>query len=208
MQVLLTGGAGFVGTRLASALLRRGDHVRMIDLREPNYQYLPSNAQDHLECIEADLLRDEFEDYWLDGVDAVVHLAGAPLLKNWSRSYKRLLYDSRVQTARSIVSAIRARRKKPCALVSASAIGIYGESGDKELTEMSSLGNDFLADLCKHWEREVASAGEAEVRTVSIRTAIVLGRGGFLRAIQPIFDSGVGGAPWVRQAMDVMDTYR
>lgn len=186
MRVLVTGGSGYIGTHLVNALLRRGDLIRSIDNRKPDYSKLPSNAQENLEFVKHNFLKEDFEEYWLDDIDAVVHLAGVALYSKWTKKQKRLIYESRVEVAKSIVSAMTGREQRPSVFVSASAVGIYGDAKNKELSENAGLGTGFFADMCKHWEREVAVANELGIRSVSIRTAVVLGGDDTMKKLQPL----------------------
>ena len=127
----------------------------------------------------------------LAGADAVVHLAGAPIVVRWTARRKREILESRVLGTRRIVDAIANQRPAPRVLVCASAIGFYGDRGGEELTEESGPGRDFLADVVREWER---AAQAAPVRSVQLRFGIVLSpRGGALAKMLPAFRLGVGG---------------
>ncbi len=131
----------------------------------------------------------------LENLDVIVHLAGASIAEGrWSRERKQLIRESRVQGTRSLVKAIGRLKKPPSVLVSASAIGFYGNRADEELTESSEPGQGFLADVCREWETEAAAAATLGLRVVIVRTGIVLStRGGaFPRLLQP-FQWFVGG---------------
>src|SRR5262245_34312788 len=126
--------------------------------------------------------------------DAVVHLAGEPIAQRWTAETKRLIRESRVVGTRYLVSALQKLAKRPQALLCASAIGYYGSRGDETLTESSAPGGDFLAELCKDWEREARTAEGFGMRVVPVRTGIVLdARGGALARMLPPFKMGVGG---------------
>ncbi|MGH7654092.1 MAG: TIGR01777 family oxidoreductase, partial [Gemmatimonadaceae bacterium] len=128
----------------------------------------------------------------LPAADAVVHLAGAPIAVRWTAARKRAMIDSRVLGARHLAAAMERTSPQPRVLVSASAIGAYGDRGDELLTEESALGGDFLATLVRDWE---AAAAEARgVRVVQLRFGIVLSRrGGALAKMLPPFRLGIGG---------------
>lgn len=139
-------------------------------------------------------------------VDAIVHLAGEPITQRWTSEVKQRIYRSRVEGTRQLVSAISELRYKPAVLVTASAVGYYGNRGDEVLTEGSAPGADFLAKLCVDWEREAIRAHEFGVRVVRIRIGIVLGReGGALKQMLLPFRLGIGGRlgsgrqwmPWI-----------
>jgi uncharacterized protein (TIGR01777 family) len=138
----------------------------------------------------------------LDGADAVVNLSGAGIGdKRWTDSYRRELRDSRLKATNLLAGTIASMATPPAVFVSASAIGIYGARGDEELDERSSVGDDFLAQLCVDWEA-AAQRAAAATRVVTIRTGIVQSpRGGSLKKQLPLFKLGLGskfgtGKPW------------
>ena len=127
-------------------------------------------------------------------LDAVVHLAGEPIAQRWTQPAKKRIYTSRVEGTRQLVSAIGRLRHKPTVLVSASAIGYYGDRGDETLIERSAWGNGFLTGVCRDWEREALRAREFGLRVVTPRFATVLGReGGALPRMLTPFRYGLGG---------------
>jgi uncharacterized protein (TIGR01777 family) len=124
-----------------------------------------------------------------------VHLAGEGIgEKRWSDEQKRRILESRTRGTELLVGALATREQKPKVLVSASAIGYYGNRGDEVLTEVSTPGRDFLAGVCEQWEAATAPASEAGIRVVNVRTGIVLARGGGAlgRLLLP-FKLGLGG---------------
>jgi uncharacterized protein len=127
-------------------------------------------------------------------VDAIIHLAGESVAQRWSARSKRSIKDSRVDRTRALVEAIGKLKHKPAVLVSASAVGYYGERGAEVLTEQSGRGSGFLADLCVSWETEAIRAREFGLRVVPVRLATVLGPGGgALKPMLPLFRAGLGG---------------
>jgi uncharacterized protein (TIGR01777 family) len=140
-------------------------------------------------------------------VDGIVNLAGANVGgKRWSDEYKKEIRESRLQATRALVDAMRASTRRPRVFVSASAVGYYGGRGDEEVTESTSAGSDFLAEVCKAWEDEAARAEQLGVRTVLLRTGVVLDRNdGALKKMVPPFKAFVGGpigsgqqwVPWI-----------
>jgi uncharacterized protein (TIGR01777 family) len=130
-----------------------------------------------------------------EDVDAVVHLAGENIAGGrWNGKRKRDIRESRIISSRQLVDAISKLEKKPSVLVAASAVGFYGDRGDEVLTESSSRGDGFLAEVCEAWENEVQRAAEFSVRTVSLRLGVVLGPdGGALTKMLPPFRMGLGG---------------
>jgi uncharacterized protein (TIGR01777 family) len=181
LTIAVTGSRGLIGTALA-ALLTTGGH-RVIRL----VRHAPRDTgerQWHPESPARDLL---------DGVDAVIHLAGASIAGRFTNAHKAVLRESRIEPTRRLAS-LAAGSGVRC-FVSASAIGYYGpDRGDDVLTEESPCGTGFLADLVADWENATAPAAEAGVRVVCVRTGIVqTPRGGTLRLFFPLFLAGLGG---------------
>jgi hypothetical protein len=131
----------------------------------------------------------------LSGLDAVVHLAGEPLASGrWTAARKRAIVESREVGTRNLVQGLSELEQRPKVLVSASAIGFYGDRGSELLTEQSPRGGGFLSDVCEVWEREALAAERLGIRTVVMRTGIVLAKdGGALERMLPAFRMGVGG---------------
>lgn len=175
-SVLLTGGTGFIGRSLTSALLARGDRVTVLS-RDPSRTSgrLPKGAI----AVAYD---PEHEGPWLDELgraSAVVHLAGENVAQRWTDDVRRRIKSSRVESTRLVVEGMRRAEKKPDVFVSASAIGFYGSRpGTERLTETSSRGEGFLADVVDAWEMEAKPAESFGVRTIMMRIGIVLGEGG------------------------------
>lgn len=168
MHVAVTGASGFIGSALCSAAAARGWRVTAL-----GRDYNPS---------------------LLESLDAVIHLAGESVAGRWTNEKKTQIERSRVEGTRRLVQAIAACERKPRVLVSASAVGYYGDRGDEPLFEESAPGNDFLARVCTGWEREAAAAQALGVRTVMLRTGIVLGaHGGALAQMMKPFRFGAGG---------------
>jgi uncharacterized protein (TIGR01777 family) len=165
------GGSGFIGRHLAAALRARGDEVAIVSLRDP-----ASAAQG---CAHS---------------DAVVNLAGAPVIGRWTRAHKDEIRRSRVDAPRAFLERIGGAARIPAAYVSASAIGYYGTSPAQTFVESSPPGNDFLARVCVDWERVADRAAAFGMRVAIVRTGIVLGRdGGALAKMLPPFRLGLGG---------------
>jgi uncharacterized protein (TIGR01777 family) len=141
----------------------------------------------------------------LEGVDAVVNLLGESIAGRWSKAKKRAIMDSRVVGTSNLVAAMERVEKKPGVLVSASAVGYYAVYADEEINEDSPAGTGFLAEVCKRWEREAMKAEQLGLRVVRLRNAMVLGHGGVLAAMLPMFRAGIGGPlgvgrqwwPWI-----------
>lgn len=167
--IAITGSSGLIGSALVRAIEAQGDRVRRLRRGE-----LPQGA--------------------LDGVDAVVNLAGENIFQRWTAAARQRIRESRVRTTGPLAEMIASMPVKPRVLLSASAVGIYGNRGDEVLDEASPLGDDFLASVCKEWEAATRTARDAGVRVVHLRTGIVLAKeGGALAKMLLPFRFGVGG---------------
>lgn len=185
MEIAVTGSSGFLGWPLVAALEAEGHRVRRVVRREPvgpdEVAWDPGSGT--------------IDDEGLAGVEAVIHLAGEGInAKRWTAAQKRRILDSRAQGTDLIAKAAARLDPRPAVLISASAIGYYGDRGDEEVTEDTPPGDDFLADVCVAWEGAALPAVVAGVRTVFVRTGIVLHpRGGALAKMLPLFRLGLGG---------------
>jgi uncharacterized protein len=183
-SVAITGSSGLIGSALARALEAEGRRVLHLVRR---------GARSDSE-ITWNPARGEIDARRLEGVDAIVNLAGENLTQRWTDDAKRRIRDSRVQSTELIARTVANLAAKPRAFLSGSAIGIYGDRADLELDESSALGNDFLSSVCKEWEAATAAASNAGIRVVHLRTGIVLAkRGGALEKMMLPFRFGVGG---------------
>lgn len=204
MKALVTGATGFVGPRLLRLL-----DAPVVLSRDPD------RARRTLGGLAGRVVRwDPLEGppppEAFAGIDAVLHLAGESVAEGrWTKAQKAKIRDSRVIGTRHLVQGIAQAERKPSVLVSASAVGFYGDRGDEELTESAPPAHDFLADVCVEWEREALAAEAAGVRVVTARTGIVLGAGGgaLAKMLTP-FKLGAGGPlgsgrqwmPWIHVA--------
>jgi hypothetical protein len=207
-KVCIVGGSGFIGTKLSEALLKKGYAVTVIDM-------VPSRlVHEQLSFVQCDTMHSQVDPRAFEGVHAVVNLAGANIGRRWNTAYKQLIRDSRILTTQHVVEAISKTQTRPTVLVSASAVGYYGDRKEEILTEESAPGTDFLAQLCVAWEAEAQKASALGVRVVTIRTANVVGPGGLLATLRPVFMKGLGGyfgsgeqrMPWVHVA-DIVGIY-
>jgi len=203
MRVLIVGATGFIGRALVPRL-RRDGHTIAAWVRSESRARTVLGEQ--AELVPASRGSDALV-ATLRTSDAVVNLAGEAIVgKRWTAARRRTLEESRVGVTRDLVRAIAAAAPRPRVLVSGSAVGWYGDRGDERLTETSSPGDDFLARLCRDWERAAIEAEQSGVRVVLLRTSIVLGRnGGALAQMLPPFRLGLGGPigsgrqffPWI-----------
>ena len=190
-NVLVTGGTGFIGSRVCTALHQQGDTVHVLSRN-------PERAQTKVEsaraCYGWDPETEKMPSEATNGMASVVHLAGETIAGRWNTEKKRRIRDSRILSTRNLVESLAAADTKPNTLVCASAIGYYGDSGDEHFTEVSPPGNDFLAKVCQEWETEAHKATDLGIRVVTVRIGLVLGLGGGLLAqVLPPFKMGVGG---------------
>jgi uncharacterized protein (TIGR01777 family) len=190
MKVLIGGGTGFIGSRLVSRLKARKDSVRVI-ARDPVHAAFVLGQDAETVPIGADATT------LLGGAEVVVNLVGEPIFgKRWTAAQKERIRASRVESTRRLVAAMRdvPAGSRPKVFVSGSAVGIYGPRGDQELAEDAPHGQDFLAEVCREWERAAFEAEALGVRVVAVRTGIVLGPGGgALAQMMPFFRMGAGG---------------
>lgn len=195
MQVLMTGSHGMVGRALAAGLAADGIPVRRLVRHGPAAD--GAWPWDPLGGLDPEAL---------EGVDAVVHLAGASLAVRWTSRRKAVVRDSRVRGTALLAEHLAAMRHPPRVLVCASGVGIYGDRGDEALTEASVPGQGFLPDLCVAWEAAADPARAAGIRVVALRFGMVLSpTGGALARMLPPFRLGLGGrlgsgrqyVPWI-----------
>jgi hypothetical protein len=187
MQVAVTGSSGLIGTALVAAL--RADGHRVVRLVRTG----PAGPDTLVWDPRAE--RGGLDPRSLDGVDAVVHLAGAGIAdKRWSEGYQAEIRDSRVRGTRALVSALAAMAVPPAVLLSGSAIGWYGDTGGREVTESDPPGRGFLPEVVHDWEAAAGEATAAGIRVVTLRSGIVLSpHGGVLGRLLPLFRLGLGG---------------
>ena len=186
MKIAITGASGLIGSALARSLVADGHTVvpvvrRTVGLAEAAISWDPQAG-----AIDA---------AGFTGVDGVVHLAGAGIGDHrWNDAYKREVLESRTKGTELLTRTLASLETPPSVLVSGSAIGIYGDTGDTAVTEHAPHGRDFLASVCTQWEAAARPAVDAGIRTAFLRTGIVLTPdGGALAKLLPLFRFGLGG---------------
>ena len=191
MRVAITGSTGLIGSALTRSLLADGHQV----VRLTRGATTSAAAGDGSESASWDPKAGTVQPGAFDGVEAVVHLAGAGIGdKRWNDAYKRELRDSRVLGTQTIARTIAELDVKPRVLVSCSAVGYYGDTGDRIVEESAPAGTDFLGDLCVAWEDAAAPAAAAGIRVVHPRTGLVVSaKGGAWGKLFPLFRYGLGG---------------
>ncbi|WP_040336774.1 TIGR01777 family oxidoreductase [Candidatus Blastococcus massiliensis] len=210
MKVAVSGASGMIGSELVPALRADGHEVLRLVRRTPRttdeHRWDPQ-----VHRIDPAILQD---------VDAVVNLSGVGVGdRRWNAKHKRAVLTSRVETtatlSRALAAAAAEDPSRPRVLLNASAVGWYGDTGDRVVDEDDPAGQDFLARVCTDWEAATGPAAEAGVRVVTLRTGLVLGKGGLLARMLPIFRLGLGGrlgdgrqyVPWISQ-QDELDAIR
>jgi uncharacterized protein len=209
MRVVITGGMGLIGRRLAAELVARGDSAVVTSRRPGRVQDLPAGVEvagwDGASAAQLEPV--------IDGADAVVHLVGESLAGGrWTAARKRRLMESRTGSTAALVAALGAVERRPAVLLQASAVGYYGPRGDETLTEASAPGEGFLAEICRAWEAAGEPAEALGVRRVLLRTGVVLAsEGGALPKMALPFRLFAGGpvgsgrqwVPWIHSEDEV-----
>jgi uncharacterized protein len=187
MRLLITGASGLIGKALQSSFAGKGYEMLLAGRSKPK------NANE-IEWSVEDGFREE-DLHRLEGLDAVVHLAGEGIAGlRWTDEKKKAIRESRVLGTHNMVNTLAELKQKPNVFVASSALGFYGDRGDEVMTETSRPGDTFLADVCKEWEIESRRAEDSGIRTVLLRTGIVLSKdGGALATMLTPFKFGVGG---------------
>jgi uncharacterized protein len=198
MRILITGGTGFIGQALCPRLSAAGHEVVLLSRQaKPRLPTGASTSVTRLDQLDAG----EF--------DGVINLAGEPIADGrWTPSRRKLLLDSRVETTSKLIEWMQRAKRPPGVLVSGSAVGYYGEQGEREITEDTPPTPGFTHDLCAAWEREAGRVAEFGVRLGIARIGVVLDRdGGALAKMLPAFRMGAGGRlgsgqhwfPWIHR---------
>jgi uncharacterized protein (TIGR01777 family) len=184
MKIVVSGASGLIGTQLVAKLSSSGHEVVRLVRRSPKSGEIQWNPKSGTLDAAA-----------LEGADAIIHLSGAGIGdKRWSDGYRKEILDSRTATTALLAKTMASLSRKPSVFLSGSAIGIYGARNDEQLTEVSTHGTGFLAEVCEQWEAAAKPAVDAGIRTVYLRTGIVLSpKGGALKKLLPLFKLGVGG---------------
>ncbi len=190
MNIVMSGASGLIGSALSQrlrdsghlviSLVRPGSHAT----QGPSIHWDPAHGHIDLDALAA-----------YDHIDACIHLAGAGIAdKRWSQARKNEILTSRVRSTETLAAALTEISPHPSTLISASAIGFYGNRGDEILNETSGRGSGFLAEVCGSWEQATAVANHSPIRVVHLRTGIVLDpKGGALAKQLPLFKAGLGG---------------
>jgi uncharacterized protein (TIGR01777 family) len=190
MKIIVTGASGLVGSALVPSLVAAGHQVTTLVRRATKEQTRPGVGE-----VEWNPAAGQLDAARFAGADAAVHLAGEPIAEGrWTDEKKRRIRASRVESTRLLAETLARLEPRPRVLVSASAIGYYGDRGAEVLTEASAPGRDFLAEVCQAWEAAAEPARAAGIRVAHTRIGVVLsGAGGALAKMLLPFKLGVGG---------------
>lgn len=212
MRILISGGSGFLGQALSTALIERGDYV-IVWSRDTQSNARSKTASEWVSTL----------DEITEPVDAVINLTGANLFSGiWTKARKKTLRSSRIEITKTLIHWLSAQTTAPRVLLSGSAVGFYGSCGETPLTEDAPKGEDWAAQLVADWEAATAvPSGQLDtMRTVYLRTGLVLGNGGLLQPLKPLFKLGLGGSlgkgqfwyswihiqDWVNATLFLLDT--
>ncbi|MEO0414080.1 MAG: TIGR01777 family oxidoreductase [Verrucomicrobiota bacterium] len=206
MVVGITGASGFIGGHIRNQAAERG-------LVSIGFSRNANRELDHCDSVRG-FQQDAVPD--LAGLDAIIHLAGESILGVWTDAKKQRIYDSRILTTRRIFEGLEKlpEEARPKTLISASAVGIYGDSGDEWVDESAATGEGFLAKVTHDWEAEATRVAELGVRVATVRIGFVVGKEGALPLMARAFQFGAGGnlgsgeqwMPWVHAA-DLAGTF-
>jgi uncharacterized protein (TIGR01777 family) len=190
MKIIVTGSTGLVGSALVRSLLADGDGVTRLVRGGAQTFSAPGTKAVRWEPESGEVDAKE-----LEGHDAAVHLAGDPIADGkWTDEKKQRIRESRVKGTHLLAETLAGLNEKPKVLVSASAIGFYGNRGEEVLREESASGEDFLSEVCREWEKATLAASQAGIRVVHLRIGVVLSaKGGALAKMITPFKLGMGG---------------
>ena len=186
-RIAITGATGLVGGALVPFLTAAGHEVLRVTRR-------PRSPQGRVRDVAWEPSRGEIDAAAFEGVDAVVHLAGAPVSERWTADHKREIRDSRMKGTSLLAATLAGLTRRPSVLVSTSAVGYYGDGGDRVLDEKQPPSRDFLGGVARDWEAATGPAADAGIRVAIARLGVVLSpRGGALARLLPPFRLGGGG---------------
>jgi uncharacterized protein (TIGR01777 family) len=199
MRIVIGGSSGFIGTALVDRLRAAGHDVVRLVRREPDgpgeIAWRPNEAP--------------LDPATVDGADAAINLAGVGVGdQRWDDAYKALIRSSRVNATGALAEAIAAAPRPPRVLLNSSAVGFYGDTGDREVDEWAPAGPGYFPEVCQAWEAATGPAESAGIRVAHLRTGLVLGPGGLLGQLLPLFRFGLGARlgdgrqwmPWISLA--------
>lgn len=198
MKIIIVGGAGFIGSKISEAFARRGFSVICLDRVKSKVS--------GVDFVFADTTKHIPQDSKLKNPDGIINLAGVSIAGSWDKKHKGLIYSSRIDTTKNLVSFCKNKEFRPKFFIQASATGFYGNAGEETLSEGSpSQQNTYLSEVARDWEIEGSKMAKYDVRTVIFRQANVFGQAGFLASLRKLYKIGLGGPvgngenwlPWV-----------
>ena len=169
MTIVVTGGSGFIGKTLSQELLSKGHTVIVVARSAPQFTH------ERLYFINCDLAVSPLPYNILEHTDAVIHLVGRTIFRRWNKKVKKEIRDSRILSTKRVVESIAHATNRPPVFICASAIAIYGNSGNEPIDEQGPIGKGFMPELTEEWEKEAEKASDYGVRVVCMRSARVLG---------------------------------
>lgn len=186
MKILINGASGLIGSQLQKSFAAKGYEMILATRHKPEQpNQIFFNAETGFR--DEDLPR-------LDSIDAAINLSGENIAERWTAERKRRIYDSRILTTKKLVETFGKLPDLPKVFISASATGYYGSRDEEILTEESAAGDNFVAEICRDWECEAFEAENLGIRTVALRTGVVLSKdGGALSQMLTPFNFGLGG---------------
>jgi uncharacterized protein (TIGR01777 family) len=198
-NILIAGGSGLIGTKIAATLLAEGHHVSLLSRNNSNKNTYKTWYWDPLNGI--------IDEQVLKNQDIIINLAGSGIARwPWTRKRKRTIYDSRILSTRLLVDTILNQKLNPSQFISVSATGYYGNRPDEKISEMSGAGTGFLSFVCKAWENEALRLKDKGIPVSILRTGIVLSKSGgsFPVLVKPLkfggnvlFKKGLHFIPWI-----------
>ena len=190
MKFFIIGGTGFIGGPLIRHLIRAGHEITALARTVSRVEYLPPQAAP---LVDDPLKPGKWQDI-AGQADVIINLAGRPIMTRWTKTARKEIVESRILATRMAVEAIPPGRAEQMTLINANAVGYYGDSGDSLITEKSSPGKGFLAEVAQQWQQEAEAASKKGARVIIPRFGAVLGRGGgALAQMLPPFRLGLGG---------------
>ncbi len=208
-KVIIVGGSGFLGTAITRRLLGQKYEVVIMDLRAPTIQH------ENLRFVKVDTTKALPHDQNFKRPFAVINLAGKRIFGRWNKKFKDLVYQTRIEGTRNLIDLWKEELFRPQVLVSASAVGVYGEQGTDDVDENSSFGETFLSMVAKDWEQTAWQADQMGVRVCLMRNGHILDpHGGLMGTILPLYRLGFGGPlgsgkqffPWI-SLQDAVSAY-
>lgn len=193
MRILITGATGFIGKNLIHSLFLRGyDNIAILTRSKSKVK---QSFNYPVDIYEWDIQKGHIEKDALEGVDVLIHLAGENVAaQSWTEEQKKKILNSRIQSSQLLLKAIETSSTTPKKIISASAVGYYGDTKDADVTENNPKGEGFLADVCEAWEQALRLGKPPETSLHFLRTGIVLGESeGALAKMLPLFKAGIGG---------------